>query len=68
MYEYTCRYTYNSGKKNHELLIRVRGSEYRVILGSCTTGLYMCIPTISVLNETDAATIATVIYLYGWIG
>ena len=22
----------------------------------------------SVLNETDAATIATVIYLYGWMG
>ena len=103
MYEYSCRYTYSGGKKshwkvfwdilaecpeNHELLIRGRGSEYRVVLGSCTTGLYMCIPTInigcalahaadiqwntaqiaSILNETDAATIATVIYLYGWMG
>lgn len=103
MYEFTCRYTYNSGKKshwkvcwdileecpeNHELLILGRGSQYRVVLGSCTTGLYMCIPTINigcalahaadiqwntaqiskVLNETDAASIATAIYYYGWIG
>ena len=69
----------------HELLVRARGSEYRVVLGTCTTGLYMCIPAIdvgcglshsadrlwntekisSVLNETDAVSIATVIYHYG---
>lgn len=103
MYEYTCNYTYGSGQKsqwtiywgileecpeNHELLIRGRGSEYRVVLGRCTTGLYLCIPSAnvgcslahaadilwntaqiaSILNETDAATIATAISCYGWIG
>lgn len=103
MYEFDCKHTYSDGEQytwkvfwdildedvdRHELLVRGRGSEYRVVLGHCTTGMYMCIPTVkvgcglahsadvswnteqiaSVLNETDAVTIATAIYCYGLIG
>lgn len=63
MYELPCRHTYDDGEEiqwnihwrilderpeNHELLVRGRGSEYRVVLGQCTTGLYMCIPTMDI--------------------
>ena len=92
-----CRHTYPGGEKASwaaqwkilgqskdtcELLIRGRGSEYRVILGQCSTGRYLCIPLMdigcglsepsdigwnttqiaSVLNETDAVTIAAALY------
>lgn len=102
MYELKCNHIYSDGKKKtwkvdwdilyenadkHELLVCAKGSEYRVVLGVCTTGLYMCIPTMdvgcglsyssdipwniskiaSVLNETDAVSIANVICHYGLI-
>lgn len=102
MHEFKCSHVYGDKKKKtwkvgwdtlhenagrHELLVCAKGSEYRVVLGVCTTGLYMCIPTMdvgcglshpsdipwniskiaSVLNETDAVSIANVIYHYGLI-
>ena len=99
MYAFQCSHIYNDGKKKtwkvnwdilseetgrQELLVCARGSQYHVVLGTCTTGQYMCIPAIdigcglshssdrqwniwkiaSVLNETDAVSIANVIYYY----
>ncbi|OUN21335.1 hypothetical protein [Blautia sp. An81] len=92
-----CQHTYPDGEKaswrvrweildpskdSCELLVHGRGSEYRIILGQCSTGRYLCIPLLdigcglaepwdlrwntaqiaSVLNETDAVTIAAAIY------
>ena len=92
-----CQHTYPDGgkaswmvqwdileqsKDTCELLVLGRDSEYRIILGQCSTGRYLCIPLLnigcglaapsdlrwntaqiaSVLNETDAVTIAAAIY------
>ena len=72
MHEFNCSYVYEDGtsKKWHgqwciinddsdccEMLIRGRGSEYRVVLGCCSTGSYLCIPSqyisCSLADRTD---------------
>ena len=63
MNSFGCKYQYDDGEektwigywdfiKNNigycELLVRGRGSEYRVVLGSCSTGNYLCIPLVNI--------------------
>lgn len=63
MHEFVCSHIYDDGQycqwltscqvlregpETHEILVNGRGSEYRVVLGRSTTGLYMCIPTMNV--------------------
>ena len=60
MYEFQCKYQYEDGDKktwfgqwellterlgNLEFLVRGRGSEYRVVIGHCSSGNYLCIPS-----------------------
>jgi len=60
MHEFNCSYVYEDGTSKKwrgqwgiinddpycfEMLIRGRGSEYQVVLGSCSTGWYLCIPS-----------------------
>ena len=99
MAEYKCQFTYDSGRTRSrtaawsvvdscdgftELKISGRGSSYNIILGSYSSGNFLCIPDIdlgcplahwsdifrnteriaTILNRTDAVTIAAGIYEY----
>ena len=74
MYEYTCNYTYSSGQKSHWkiywgiLYLCVPSANVGCSLAHSADILWNTAQIASILNETDAATIATAISCYGWMG